>query len=254
MVHIDINCDMGESYGRFELGDDAAIFPYITSCNVACGMHGGDPLTIDRTIRNALTHGVQIGAHPAFPDLMGFGRRTMHLPADELQALVKYQIAAVKGMTESVGGRLRYVKPHGALYNLAADDPDTSRVILQAMQEIDAELTLMGMAGSITEQVAREHGASFVAEAFADRRYTDTGRLVSRSQAGAVISDPAEAVQQVINIVTQAHVVSHNGVQVPVHAQTICIHGDNPAATAILQAIDAALVKHNVLKQAFAVQ
>ncbi|MDX1407900.1 MAG: 5-oxoprolinase subunit PxpA [Saprospiraceae bacterium] len=253
MDQIDLNCDMGESYGRYRIGHDAAIFPYITSCNVACGFHGGDPLTIDQTIRGALTHGIQIGAHPSFPDLMGFGRQKMHIPGALLHAIVKYQVAAVKGMTESLGGRLKYVKPHGALYNMAADDADISATLLQAVRDIDPELVLMGMAGSVTEQVAQQQSARFIAEAFADRRYTDGGRLVPRSHEGAVISDPDEAAQQVVAIVTEGRVKGEHGQWVSLDAGTICVHGDNPGVIAILEAIDVALKEHHIHKKAFTV-
>jgi len=145
---IDLNCDMGESYGNYKIGNDDRIMPYITSCNVACGFHGGDPLQIERTIKNALKHNLQIGAHPSYPDLQGFGRRKMNVPPDELKAIIKYQIAAVKGIAESLGGKLTYVKPHGALYNSAADDKEIVASIVNAIKEIDEELAFLGLAGS----------------------------------------------------------------------------------------------------------
>ena len=238
---IDLNCDMGESYGQFVIGNDAAIFPYIDSCSIACGLHGGDPLTIEATITQALAHGVRIGAHPSYPDLAGFGRRRMHLPPAELTAVVKYQVAALKSLTESHGGRLAYVKPHGALYNVAAADEAEARAVLRAVRELDPALALMGLAGSTMERVAAEAGCTFIAEAFADRRYSAQGRLVARSQAGAVLETPALAAAQVLRLVQHQEVESIDGTPVPVRAQSICIHGDNPQAVNILRAIREAL-------------
>lgn len=251
-MQIDINCDMGESYGRFKVGNDEEVFPYISSCNIACGFHGGDPLHIERTISKALQHGVQIGAHPSYPDLAGFGRRKMQLPREELKAIIKYQVAALKGMAESLGGRLAYVKPHGALYNTAADDESESTTIIRAIREIDPQLALMGLAGSTTERVAAREGITFIAEAFADRKYEANGRLMSRSKAGSVISDPEAAVAQVLSIILEQRVVSADGTSVPIRAESICIHGDSPAAVDILRTIDAALKEKGILKRSFA--
>ena len=236
-MQIDINCDMGESYGRFKVGNDENIFPYITSCNIACGFHGGDPFHIEKTIKDALDHGVQIGAHPSYPDLAGFGRRKMQLDRDELKALIKYQIAALKGMTESLGGKLIYVKPHGALYNTAANDESETVTIIQAIQEIDSDLALMGLAGSIMEKCSKEKGILFIAEAFADRTYEADGKLMSRSKRGAVLNDPEMAAKQVRSIVMEKNVKSGSGNFVPIHAQSVCIHGDNPTAVEILKTI-----------------
>lgn len=251
MARIDINCDMGESYGNFKIGNDSAIFPYITSCNIACGFHGGDPLHIEKTIQGALAYGVQIGAHPSYPDLAGFGRRHMQIPEDELRALVKYQIAALKGMVESLGGQLRYVKPHGALYNTAAHQAKEAMAIIKAIQEVDESLYLMGLAGSPIEQLAAERKIPFVAEAFADRKYMADGRLRSRSKIGAVIDSPEEAAKQVVDIVLRRQVETYEGDYWALEAQSICIHGDNPAAVSVLQAIDRQLQENEIAKEAF---
>lgn len=240
---IDINCDMGESYGNFKVGNDETIFPHITSCNIACGFHGGDPITIDKTIIQAIKHGVRIGAHPSYPDLMGFGRRNMDLSAEELYALVRYQVSALKGMTESLGGQLSYVKPHGALYNTAANSIIVSKTILNAVRSIDKKIAVMGLAGSIMEQIARVKKISFIAEAFADRQYTDEGKLLSRREEGAVIHDPFKSAEQVISIVKDQRVISNTGNFIPIQAQSICIHGDNPSAVGILLQIE------NLMKQ-----
>jgi len=224
MPPIDLNCDMGESYGHFKVGNDDAIFPYIDSCNIACGFHGGDPLHMETTIKKAIAHDVIIGAHPSYPDLAGFGRRKMQVPPNELKAILKYQIAAIKGMTESLGRQLVYVKPHGALYNTAASSRAETEAVIEAIRSIDPQLALMGLAGSMMEMVAKEQQILFIAEAFADRQYTADGRLQSRQIEGAVIHDPQKSAQQVLSIMQKQQVIS-------------AIHGDNPAAVAILKAI-----------------
>ncbi len=251
MPEIDINCDMGESYGNYKTGNDAAVFPFITSCNVACGFHGGDPLHIEATIQNALKHGVQIGAHPGYPDLSGFGRRRMHIVPDELRAIVKYQIAAIKSLTESLGGHLNYVKPHGALYNTAADSQSDAMAIARAVYEIDSSLTIMGMADSLMEKAASDQNLSFVTEAFADRRYETNGRLRSRNKEGAVLQSAKAAAGQVVSIVTDGKVNSFEGSPVDIHAESICIHGDNPRVISILEAIDAKFKERNIVKKSF---
>lgn len=233
----DLNCDLGESYGRFRVGNDDALFPYLTSCNIACGFHGGDPLHIERTIRKALDHGLRIGAHPAYPDLMGFGRRKMHIAVDELKAIIKYQVAALKGMVESLGGGLSYVKPHGALYNSMVIDAAEAEAVIAAIQQIDPGLAVMGLAGSQVGELVRAAGLPFIAEAFADRRYNENGQLVVRGTPGAVIHDPAAAVRQVFEIVEHGRLTTVEGKTRPLKADSFCIHGDNPAAPAILQAI-----------------
>ena len=237
-LKIVLNCYLGESYGNFTIGNDIAIFPYISSCNIACGFHGGDPLTLQKTIKAALAQGLRLGAHPAYPDLQGFGRRQMDLSSNELEATIRYQVAALKGMIESLGGKLAYVKPHGALYNKMANNADESRTVIQTIQSIDPDLQLMGLAGSTTQTVAKEMGISFIAEAFADRRYTKQGKLVSRSVKGAVINDPELVFKQVQMIVNEGLVESLDGTIIPISAQSICIHGDNPKAIAILEKLN----------------
>ncbi len=251
MRSIDINCDMGESFGQYRIGNDAAIFPYITSCNIACGMHAGDPTQMDKTIDLALKHGVQIGAHPGYPDLMGFGRRDMAISERDLLALIRYQVSALKGMIESKGGRLSYVKPHGALYNKAARSPQIANIIMTAINSIDPNLVTVGLAGSIMEQEAHKMGCRFIAEAFADRRYAESGRLTPRHEDKAVITDPHAAVAQVISIVLSEKVKTTLNGWVPLRAQTICIHGDNASAVPILRAIDQTLTEKNVQKVHF---
>ncbi len=248
---IDINCDMGESYGQFKIGNDEAIFPFITSSNIACGFHGGDPVHIERTILNSIKYGVQIGSHPSYPDLAGFGRRYMQLKKEELKSTLKYQIAAVKGLVESHGGQLKYVKPHGALYNQAAKDEAETHVIIEALKEIDDNLMLMGLAGSITEKVCEIENMKFIAEAFADRKYEKDGSLMSRAKKGSVIQDPDQVAEQVLSIVLNKCVYSNIGEKVAVNAQSICIHGDNPSVVDILKKIDQELKANGIVKKSF---
>ncbi len=238
---IEINCDMGESYGRFIIGHDDQIFPLITQCNVACGFHGGDPLHIDQTIAKAIRYGVAVGAHPSYPDLMGFGRRKMDMDSAELSALLRYQIAVIKSLVESRGGRLNHVKPHGALYNTAAITEEVCESILDSIQSFGSGIAFMGMAGSLMQQMAIERSMPFLAEAFGDRRYTNEGTLQSRSIPGSVITDVNEAIDQVLSIAKYQKVKTADGTFLPVKADTICIHGDNPAAPDILKGISEAL-------------
>lgn len=252
MKEIDINCDMGESYGNFKVGNDEAVFPYITSANIACGFHGGDPVHMERTIKLALKHGVKIGAHPGYPDLAGFGRRAMELKSDELRAIIKYQLAAIKGMAESLGGKLAYVKPHGALYNKASISESETRAIISGIREISPDLIFMGLAGSIMEKIAKEEGIAFAAEAFADRKYEPNGRLMSRSKEGSVLKDAELASEQVLSIVKDQKLMAAGEVEIKLKAQSICIHGDNSSAVDILKAIDRKLTTHGILKKSFA--
>lgn len=248
---IDINCDLGESFGHFKVGQDEAVFPFITSCNIACGFHGGDPLHMENTILNALKHNVRIGAHPSYPDLAGFGRRKMKFPPSELQAILKYQIAALIGMAESLGGKVAYVKPHGALYNTAADDETEAKTIVDAVAAMGHGLALLGMAGSKMESAAMNQGVPFFAEAFADRKYNTQGRLVSRTIPGSVIEEPKAAAEQVISLVLDHEIHSNEGTTVAIRANSICVHGDNILALPILQEIDKALAERNISKKAF---
>ncbi|MEO0339457.1 MAG: 5-oxoprolinase subunit PxpA [Bacteroidota bacterium] len=248
---IDLNCDMGESYGRYTIGNDAAIFPYITSCNIACGYHGGDPMHIEKTIQLALENNVQIGAHPSYPDLMGFGRRKMEIPLNELSSIVKYQVAALKGLTESHGGRLAYVKPHGALYNSLSKNEEEATCVIKAILSIDQKLAIMGLAGSLVKKIVENHGGRFIAEAFADRRYEANGHLMSRRKAGAVLHEPAVIAQQVLDIIKHNRVEGPDGQPISLSADSICIHGDNPKAVPILAHLHHALQEAGVQKVSF---
>jgi len=241
-MRVDLNCDMGESFGAYALGADAEILPFITSANVAAGFHAGDPQVIDRTVALAVKHGVAVGAHPGFPDLVGFGRRAMSCTPDEVEAMVLYQVAAVAGFARAHGAALRHVKPHGALYNMAAQDPSLALAIARGIARFDRSLTLVGLSGSRTMgQAAQATGLRFAAEAFADRAYNPDGTLVSRRLPNAVLTDPAQAAAQAVQMVKEQIVVAHDGTRVAIAAETICLHGDNPAAAANARAIRAAL-------------
>lgn len=245
---IDINCDMGESFGAYIIGNDEAIFPYISSCNIACGGHAGDPLHIDRTLRLAVKYGVRIGAHPGFPDLQGFGRRPLQMSAEELDASIRYQVSALKGMAESVGGKIWYVKPHGALYNMASKDPEICHIVVHAIASLEIKLALMGLAGSHMGDIAHEQGLDYIAEAFADRAYESNGLLRSRALEGAVLSDPVKAAEQVVSISVDGMVKTYDGSDLEIRADSFCIHGDNPAAIPILKEIERQLSLNKIPK------
>lgn len=251
MKSVDINCDMGESFGNFKVGNDEAIFPHITSCNIACGLHAGDPYHIEKTINLALAHNVQIGAHPGYPDLQGFGRRVLPMASAELSSFIKYQVAALQGMVASAGGELKYVKPHGALYNEIANNRVVAETVYSAIKSIDPSLKIMGLAGSHVEEILKEVGMEYIPEAFADRQYEANGKLRSRSLSNAVIQDDVLAAKQVVSIAKEHRTFSLDGVEVQLSAKSFCIHGDNPSVVNILRAIDSSLEQSNIVKKAF---
>ncbi len=244
---VDINCDMGESYGKKIIGNDDNIMPYISSANIACGFHGGDPLTIEKTIRLALKFGVGIGAHPGYNDLEGFGRRPMSLTNSEMRASILYQVGALKSMTEVLGGKLLHVKPHGALYNEASKNIEIARVLASTIKEIDSSLVLICMSQSQMINAAREAGLRYSSEVFADRGYEDDGSLVSRDKAGAVLHDTNMVIERVLRMITDKVVESVNGKIIPINADTICIHGDNNDAPAFVKGL-AEVLKSNGIK------
>jgi UPF0271 protein len=240
-MKIDLNCDMGESFGRYTLGADEALMPHITSANIACGFHASDPLVMDRTVRLARKHGVAIGAHPGFPDLQGFGRRDMHLSPEEAEAAILYQIGALAGFARAAGADLAHVKAHGALYNQASRDRALAEAIVRAVTRFSREVIVVGLANSEIVEAALEAGQPVAREAFADRAYESDGSLRSRRLPGAVLHDPAEAAEQAVRIACDGLVVAWNGQEVPVVAETLCVHGDTPTALTIVQAIRQAL-------------
>ncbi len=245
-MRVDLNADVGESVGPWPMGDDERLIPLVTSVNVACGAHAGNPLTIDRTIRAAVANRVAVGAHPGYPDLVGFGRRDLDMAPDELEASLVYQVGAVAAFARSAGTPLRHVKPHGALYNLAAREPAVAATIARAVARVSADLVLVGLAGSALLSAATDAGLASAAEAFADRAYESDGTLRSRRLAGAVLASPELAAAQALSIVRDGRVTTHDGHVVAVRADTICIHGDTPAAAEFAKAIRAALTDAGV--------
>jgi UPF0271 protein len=245
-MKIDLNCDMGESFGRYTLGTDETLMPHITSANIACGFHASDPVVMDRTVRLAREHGVAIGAHPGFPDLQGFGRRDMQLSPEEAEAAVLYQIGALAGFARAAGTELVHVKPHGALYNQAAGDRALAEAIVRAATRFSRELIVVGLANSEVVEAAVQAGQPVAREAFADRAYEADGSLRSRRLPGAVLHDPAQAAAQAVRIARDGLVVAWGGQEVPVQAETLCVHGDTPTALTIVQAIRQTLLEAGV--------
>jgi len=238
---IDLNCDMGESYGAFTIGDDAAMMRFISSANVACGLHAGDWTTMRRTVRLCLEVGVSIGAHPGLPDLQGFGRRTMAVAADEIYAMTLYQIGALQAIARAEGGEVKHVKPHGALYHMAESDESVADALARATAAAGERLVLVGASGGRLIAAGEAIGLAVRQEAFADRAYGDDGRLLPRSAPGAVLVDSARAAAQALRLVRDRTVVAASGRTIPVRAETICIHGDSPHAVSHAKAIYEAL-------------
>ena len=234
-ARIDFNCDMGESFGSYKLGQDEEVIKYITSANVACGFHAGDPQWMRHTVKLAEEHGVGVGAHPSFPDLQGFGRRNMLLTSAEAKNDVMYQIGALRAFTRDHG--LQHVKPHGAMYNMAVDGGDLAKAINEAVLEIDPGMILIVLAGSPWVGVAREMGLRVATEAFADRALNPDGTLVSRSKPGSVIHDLDEVVERSLKMVTEGRATAITGEEVEIQADTLCLHGDTPGAVEMARAV-----------------
>jgi UPF0271 protein len=243
MKTIDLNCDMGEGLGAWKMGDDAALLDHVTSANIACGFHAGDPGTIHRTVALALVKGVAVGVHPSLPDLQGFGRRRMSVSAEEVYDMVLYQIGALAGFATACGGQLAHVKPHGALYNMAAKDRELAKAIAQAVRDFDPRLVLFGLAGSELVRAGEQASLKTANEVFADRTYQADGSLTARTQPDAIIHDAETAIAQVRRMVREGRVRSQQGSDIPLQADTLCIHGDEPNAVEFArrmrQALDA---------------
>lgn len=244
MKRIDLNCDMGESYGAWKMGDDAGVMPHISSANVACGFHGGDPATIRKTVRLAVDNGVAIGAHPSLPDIMGFGRRTMRISPQEMYDLVVYQAGAVEGFARAAGAKLHHIKCHGALYNMAANDEGLSDAMVRAAKDLGAMLYVLSKSRNYA--IARKRRVPVCAEVFADRGYTDEGVLAPRDKPGGMIKDSAKAVKQALGMIEEGYVTSLSGKRVPVAADTLCIHGDQPGAVAFARALRKAFKERKI--------
>jgi len=252
MVSIDLNSDLGESLGAWTMGDDAAMLRLVSSANVACGFHAGDPAGILATLKGAAANGVAVGAHVSYPDLTGFGRRNMDVASADLVADVIYQIGALKGLAAAAGTQVSYVKPHGALYNTIAHDARQANDVITAMLAVDPSLALVGLAGSPLLALARERGLRVVAEAFADRAYTPQGTLVSRREKGAVLHDPEVVAQRMVRLVEDGLVEAIDGSLTRVEADSICVHGDSPGAVDMAREVRRRLEQAGVTIRSFA--
>ncbi|PMZ88617.1 MULTISPECIES: 5-oxoprolinase subunit PxpA [unclassified Pseudomonas] len=244
MSRLLLNCDIGESFGSWTMGLDAEIMPFIDCANIACGFHAGDPSIMRKTVSLALSHGVQVGAHPAYQDLVGFGRRSMAYAPQELQDILHYQIGALDGICRAQGGRVSYVKPHGAMYNDMMANPVQLRAVLQAVASYDRNLPLMLMAtkdNSAAQQMGDEYGVTLWFEAFADRAYDSAGRLVSRQLPGAVHHEPEKIIEQALTIARGDPLTASDGSALHLQANTLCVHGDNASSVAAVQRIREAL-------------
>lgn len=230
MFRVDLNCDLGESFGKYVLGSDEKVLDYVTSVNIACGFHAGDPVVMEKTVKMAVEKKVAIGAHPGYPDLMGFGRRDMNISQEEARAYMIYQIGALKTFVESYGRRLQHVKPHGALYNAAAKNYELAKTLAEAVYDVDKDLIFMGLANSEMIRAAKDVGLKVANEVFADRAYNSDGSLVSRKLKGAVIHDTEVCVSRVLDMVKEGIVKTIDGTDIEIKADSICVHGDNAMA------------------------
>ncbi|GAB3186909.1 LamB/YcsF family protein [Nesterenkonia suensis] len=248
---IDLNSDVGESFGNWRIGDDGAILQIVSSANIACGFHAGDPLTIQGTARIAAEHDVAIGAHIGYRDLAGFGRRHLECSYDELAADVRYQLGALQAMAGAAGARIRYVKPHGALYHSMIAHETHSRAVIDTLADYDPELPVLLLPGSVALQHAAEAGLRGVAEAFADRNYNPDGTLVSRREPDAVLHDTAQVVENMLRLAQDREIIARDGTRVPADAESICVHGDTTGAVEMAQAVRAALEEAGVEIRSF---
>jgi 5-oxoprolinase (ATP-hydrolysing) subunit A len=246
MKSIDLNCDMGESYGAWKMGADAEVMPFITSANIACGFHGGDPATIRKTVRLAVDHGVAIGAHPSLPDLQGFGRRAMKISPQDMYDLVLYQAGAVEAFARAAGAKLHHVKCHGALYNMAAVDEGLSEAMARAVKDLGSGVMIYVLSKSKSFEMAKKAGLPVAGEVFADRGYSDDGTLAPRDQPGGMIEDAHKSVKQALAMVEEGYVTSLSGKRVPVAADTLCLHGDQPGAVAFAAEIRRVFSEKNI--------
>ena len=237
MNRIDLNCDMGESYGAWKMGADAEVMPYISSANIACGFHAGDPATIRKTVRLAVDRGVAVGAHPSLPDLMGFGRRAMRISPQEMYDLIIYQAGAVEAFARVAGAKLHHVKCHGALYNMAVNDEALSDAMARAVKDLGAGVLLYVLSMSKSYEIGKKAGVRVIGEVFADRGYADDGTLAPRDRPGGLIEEPAASVKQVLGMIEEGYVTSLAGKRVAVSADTLCLHGDQPGAVVFAQTL-----------------
>lgn len=246
---IDLNCDLGESFGVYQLGMDEDVMPYITSANIACGWHAGDPMVMNNTVQLAVKNNINCGAHPGYPDLLGFGRRAMSVSDEELKCYLIYQIGALKAFCLANGTKLHHVKPHGSLYLTAVENEKTALAVAEAISLIDRDLvyvTLAGEKGQMMARVGREFGLKVAFEAFPDRAYTDEGALAPRRMEGAVITDPAEVIKRAVKMAKDGCIETINGGLIEIDAHTLCVHGDNPHAVEMVREIRTDLEANNI--------
>ncbi|MGE5541892.1 MAG: LamB/YcsF family protein [Bacillota bacterium] len=243
---VDLNSDLGEGYGIYTLGLDGPILDVVTSVSVACGLHAGDPLVMEATVKAATTRGLGIGAHPGYPDLQGFGRRQMALSPGEARSFVVYQIGALEAFVRAYGGRLQHVKPHGAMYNMAARDYRLARAIAEGIRSVDSSLILLALANSEMIRAGRDAGLRVAGEVFADRAYNADGSLVSRGTPGAIIEDPDIAVSRVVRMVTEGRVTAIDGTDIPIKVDSVCVHGDSPGAPALIKGLRKSMEEYGV--------
>jgi UPF0271 protein len=246
MYSIDLNCDMGESFGAWKMGNDAELMDVVSSINVACGFHAGDASVMRETVQTAIAKGVAIGAHPSYPDLQGFGRREMNLSAREIFDIVLYQVSALKGICDAFGAKLHHVKPHGALYNSAAKNAETAVAIAEAVRAIDGSLIFYGLSNSFLISEAEKVGLRTASEVFADRTYQTDGTLTPRNHSNALIKETEQSIEQVIEMITKRQVTATDGSKVSIKAETICIHGDGANALEFATAIRQKLAENNI--------
>jgi UPF0271 protein len=252
MAYIDLNSDLGESFGPWRMGDDVAMLAIVTSANIACGFHAGDPAGILSVLKDATRHGVSIGAHVGYRDLVGFGRRKMEPTSAELTGDTIYQIGALQGLAMAAGTTVRYVKPHGALYNTIAHDTRQAAAVIEGIKAIDPSLILMALAGAPIVEQARAAGVAVVCEAFADRAYNPDGSLVSRRLPGSVIHDPQAIAERILRMIIEGRITAIDGTEIALEAQSICIHGDTPSSVAIARTLRDTLVSYGIALKSFA--
>ena len=245
-MKVDLNCDLGESFGNYKIGNDENIIPVITSANIACGFHAGDAQVMNNTVKLAQENNIGIGAHPGLPDLQGFGRRNMDLSPQEIYDTVIYQLGAISGFCAIHNAKLNHVKPHGALYQMGARDEEIAHAIAQAVHDFDASLIFVGLSNTLLISKAKELGLQTASEVFADRRYEANGQLVSRKESDALITDTDEAISQVISMVKDQQVTAKNGEKIAIQADTICVHGDGANAFEFVSQIRERLSKEGI--------
>jgi UPF0271 protein len=243
---VDLNCDMGESFGAWKMGADREVLGSVSSANIACGFHAGDPAVMRETVRLARNANVAVGAHPGFPDLIGFGRRDMRVTPDEAENMTIYQIGALAAIAAAEGARLRHVKAHGALYNMAARDPALAAAIARAIAAVDRSLVMFGLAGSHMLDIGSDHGLQVASEAFADRAYEPDGSLTPRGRPGAVIHDPDLVVRRAVKMVREGTVTAVDGREIALKVDTLCTHGDTPGAHMLVQRLREGLQHHRI--------